>query len=665
MLHVFDPDLRVRLDGEGAAAPKGLDESVGSGDHRGVGRHVERVLMERQDRLCDEFGHRIGGALGRDRRRDDTGFRSVGEIRPATEGVSDELRAETDAEDGHVRRHGGADGLHLVVEVGMDGRFVGTLRPPEHDEGAEVRWGRDGITGRGSYHLRRESAGGYGVAEDAEWVTGVVLDDEDRFHGAMVPAPTTGDRVYLRRMDAEAAVRRHRTDREADFVAGFVDLLSLDNVTGDVPALTRNAAAIVDQFHRRHLEARAVARPGVAPVVVGRIPAETEPVRRLGMYAHYDGQPVDPSAWITPPFQPDIRDGRIYARGAADDKAPIAAVLAAVDALAAAGIGRTTEVVVLFEGEEESGSTNLADYMRELAGELTADLWLICDGPVHPSGRPQVVFGVRGYCGFELTVYGPERELHSGHFGNWVPNPAVDLARLLATCKDDTGHVLIEGFYDTTMPITVADREAIAALPPVEDHYRDDIGFAEAERVAKTHAGALLWPTFNVRGLRAADVGAGARNVIPTSASASVDIRLAAGNDPDDMLDLVLRHVEKQGYVVLDGPPTPAERRTHRHLATMVRDVGYPAVRVPVDQPGVDAIVAAAGAAAGSDVVRLPTFGGSVPLHQFGEILDTPMVVLPIANYDNNQHAANENLKIDNLWYGVELWARLLTSHGV
>ena len=183
--------------------------------------------------------------------------------------------------------------------------------------------------------------------------------------------------------------------------------------------------------------------------------------------------------------------------------------------------------------------------------------------------------------------------------------------------------------------------------------------------MAKKHATALLWPTFNIRGLRAADVGAGARNVIPSSASASVDIRLAAGNDPNHMLDLVKAHLERQGYVVLDREPTPAERRTHRHLATMVRDVGYPAVRVPVDQPGVEAVVAAAGAAAGRDVVRLPTFGGSVPLHQFGEVLDAPMVVLPIANYDNNQHAANENLAIENLWYGVELWARLLTSHGV
>ena len=378
--------------------------------------------------------------------------------------------------------------------------------------------------------------------------------------------------------------------------------------------------------------------------------------------AHYDGQPVDPTAWITPPFQPTIRDGRMYARGSADDKAPIAAVLAAIDALASAGIDRTTEVVFLFEGEEESGSPHLRDYMSELADDLTADLWLICDGPVHPSGRPQVVFGVRGYCGFELTVYGPERELHSGHFGNWVPNPANDLARLLTSCKDADGRVVIEGFYDSTMPISVGDREAIAELPEVEDDYRHDIGFAESERVAGSHIESHLMPSFNVRGLRAADVADGARNVVPTSAHASVDIRLAAGNDPSDMLALVRRHFELQGYHVLERKPTSAERRTHRYLATFTEDIGYQAARVSADQPGVGALADAASSAAGREVVRLPTFGGSVPLHHFNEVLGAPIVVLPIANYDNNQHAANENLHLDNLWYGVDLWSILLAG---
>lgn len=466
----------------------------------------------------------------------------------------------------------------------------------------------------------------------------------------------------VKRMTTLDATRSHRKRNEAAVVDAFAELLAMPNVTGDVAALEANAAEIARRFEDRGCVVEVIGKPGVAPVVVGRIPATAQARRTLGMYAHYDGQPVDPAAWETPPFTPTIVDDRIYARGAADDKAPIAAVLGAIDALADAGIDRTTEVVFLFEGEEESGSTHLGSYMRDLGDRLAADLWLICDGPVHPSGRPQVVFGVRGYCGFELTVYGPERELHSGHFGNWVPNPAMDLARLLAGCKDAGGHVRIEGFYDSTMPITVADREAISRLPEADGDYFDDIGFAKAERLTPSLSEALLWPSFNVRGLRSGDVAPGARNVIPSQASASVDIRLAAGNDPAEMLALTRRHFEAQGYVVLDRPPTPEERRSHRHLATMTDDVGYPAARVPVDQPGVDEVVAAAAAAAGEEVVLLPTFGGSVPLHHFNEVLGAPIVVLPIANHDNNQHAANENLRLDNLWYGVDLWALLLAG---
>ncbi len=222
--------------------------------------------------------------------------------------------------------------------------------------------------------------------------------------------------------------------------------------------------------------------------------------------------------------------------------------------------------------------------------------------------------------------------------------------------------MVIEGFYDSMVPITDADREAISDLPEVEAHYRDDIGFAGEERVAGSHAEALLSPSFNVRGLRSAGVGGGARNVIPTEATASVDVRLAAGNDPVDMLALIRRHFEGQGFVVLDREPTAAERRAHRHLACMRVHVGYPAARVPMDLPEAETIVRATEVASGRQAVRVPTFGGSVPLHHFDEVLGTPALILPIANYDNNQHAADENLLLDNLWYGVALWSVILSD---
>ncbi len=480
-----------------------------------------------------------------------------------------------------------------------------------------------------------------------------------------------------------AAARRHYEKYGAMILGHFANLLAMPNVTGDVPALRAIATELVARFSMKRGDVRAVQLEGKAPVVIGTLGAP-RPQRRLGVYVHYDGQPVSSAEWVSDPFTPTLRRGRLsdgaaeiplpkpgepvdpdwrfYARGAADDKAPFAAILAAIDSLAAAGIERRTELVFLFEGQEEAGSPDLRRYLELLAPDLEADLWLLCDGPVHPSGRPQVAFGVRGFCGFQLTVYGPERELHSGHFGNWVPNPAHDLARLLASFKDDRGNVLIEGFYDTTRPITEADLKANAALPAVEAQFRRDLGFAEPEPENGNLADHLLRPSFNIRGVRAGSTGAGSRNAIPTQATASIDIRLAAGNDPDAMLDLVERHLRTRGYVILDREPTPEERRTHRHLARIDREIAYPAARAPVDLSAADFVVAAAAATGRGDVVRLPTFGGSVPLHHFNEMLDAPVVMLPIANYDNNQHGPNENLRIANLWYGIELWATLLAG---
>jgi acetylornithine deacetylase/succinyl-diaminopimelate desuccinylase-like protein len=480
-------------------------------------------------------------------------------------------------------------------------------------------------------------------------------------------------------VEAVAASRAHRAKYGSLILSRFMELAAMPNITGDVPALDRLATELVARLAQKRADARAVRLDGVAPVVIGTISCP-EPRRRLGIYAHYDGQPVDEAQWSTPPFEPTLRDSeggvvpmpgpggpvdpewRLHARGTADDRAPIAALLGALEALAAAGLERTTELVFLLEGQEESGSPDLRRYLDLLAPDLAADLWLICDGPVHPTGAPQVVYGVRGYCSFELTVYGPERELHSGHFGNWVPNPAHALALVLAGMKDGAGRVLIGGFDATTQPVTDADRAAIASLPPVEEQYREDLGFAGSEGTDDRYAEALLRPTFNIRGLTAATTGDDARNVIPERATASVDIRLAAGNDPSAMLDLVELHLAGMGYVVLDREPTAGERRRHRNLARLERDIGYPAARADLDLPEAEYVAAAAEAAGGSDVVRIPTFGGSVPLHHFIEALDAPVVILPIANYDNNQHGPDENVRIGNLWYGMDVFSALLAG---
>jgi len=479
------------------------------------------------------------------------------------------------------------------------------------------------------------------------------------------------------------AARAHREQAGWKVIADFIALLSLPNVTGQVEDLRVNARELEMRFSARRAVMETVELEGAAPVVIGELRC-VNPTATIGVYVHYDGQPVDPNNWTTPPFEPTVASApwheggreiwtpnpvdsidpewRIYARGASDDKTPFAAIAAAIDALANAGIARTVDLVFLFEGEEESGSPNLPRYMEHLADRLRADAWLLCDGPVHQSRAPQIAFGARGYSGFDLTFYGPERELHSGHYGNWVPNPALELTTFLAGCKDLDGRVTIEGFYDDTKPITETDLEAMTALPDVEARLGEELGFAGHETDDSSYPARLMLPSFNIRGIRSAEVGPGARNVIPSHATASVDMRLAAGDDPDTMLDRVEAHLARNGFHVLDREPTPEERRTYRRLCRFDRDVGYRAVRTPLHSPLASVLETVCRVASAEEVVALPTFGGSIPLYLFEDVLGASVAVLPIANHDNNQHAPDENVRIANLWYGVDLWAALLTA---
>jgi acetylornithine deacetylase/succinyl-diaminopimelate desuccinylase-like protein len=507
----------------------------------------------------------------------------------------------------------------------------------------------------------------------------------------LVLAPLLAPLPALAQADpAVAAAREFRQAHAAEILRGFAELLALPNVAphpGEPADATRtNAEAIRDLLAARGVQAKLWSlpdAPDVPPIVYGRLPAPGA-TRTLGIYVHYDGQPVDPEKWTaTAPWEPKlysraIEEGgeplpfpaagepvdpewRLYARSAGDDKAPIPALLAALDALAAAGAARTSNLVFLFEGEEEAGSEHLDDYLRAHRDALRVDAWLIFDGPVHPSRRPQLVFGVRGYTGLDLTVYGATRYLHSGHYGNWAPNPALLLAHLLASMRTADGRVLIEGFDDSTIPPGEAELAAIAALPDYDDELRRELGLAETEAGGAPLAERLLLPSLNIRGMESAAVGDKARNVIPTTATASIDVRLAKGNDPEAMLDLVEEHVRRQGFHVVHEEPDLATRLRYPRIARIDRHPGYPAARTPLDSPIARQVTAAARRAAGDEVVLLPTLGGSLPLYLFVDVLEAPVVVVPIANHDDNQHAPDENLRVANLWYGIDLMAAILT----
>src|ERR1700732_230416 len=299
-------------------------------------------------------------------------------------------------------------------------------------------------------------------------------------------------------------VRNYRLNNEDRIIRELTEFLAIPNVASDTENIQKNAAHLVEMLEARGIETHLLPISGRGPVVFGKLNAP-EAKRTVIFYAHYDGQPVDPAAWTDgKPFEPVLRDAaieaggkrisfpensaqhravynddwRIYARSSSDDKSPIVALLAALDALRTKNIPLAVNLEVIFEGEEEAGSTNLQHTLDLHKNLLGADLLITADGPVHPSGRPLIFFGNRGDIGLDITAYGPVRALHSGHYGNWAPNPAMELSRLLASMKDANGRVLIDGYYDDVAPLTALEREWLAKMPDNDAELAGALGVA-------------------------------------------------------------------------------------------------------------------------------------------------------------------------------------------
>jgi acetylornithine deacetylase/succinyl-diaminopimelate desuccinylase-like protein len=322
----------------------------------------------------------------------------------------------------------------------------------------------------------------------------------------------------------------------------------------------------------------------------------------------------------------------------------------------------TSNIKFFFDGEEEAGSPNLGQVLQRYRNSLKADAWIVCDGPVHQSGLKQVVFGVRGDTNVDVTVYGAKRPLHSGHYGNWSPNPGIVLARLLASMKDDSGRVTIDGWYDDVESLGEAERRAIAEAPEYDAQLKAELGLARTEGKGQSLLELINQPSLNINGISSGDVGLLARNIIPTTASAVLDLRMVKGNDYRQQVQRLINHIKKQGFYVTEKDPTDEERRLHPLIAKVVhRSGGYNAARTRMDLPIALRVVEAVESTSAEMVVRLPTSGGSLPLSIITENLSTVAITVPIANYDNNQHAENENIRLQNLWDGIEIYAALMT----
>ena len=491
------------------------------------------------------------------------------------------------------------------------------------------------------------------------------------FAATAAPAQTLRERV-----------RAWRVESEAKIVAELRDLLAIPNVASDTPNIERNAAALSEMLRRRGIEPRLLRVEGAPPVVFGELRARGAK-ETLVLYAHYDGQPVDPARWASDPWIPVIRtasveqggkeiawadalrrldpEWRIFARSASDDKAPIVAMLAALDALRAANVAPRVNLKFFFEGEEEAGSPHLAQILERHRDVLDADLWLIADGPVHQSRRLQLFYGVRGVTGLELTTYGAIRPLHSGHYGNWAPNPIVTLVHLLASMRDDEGRILIDGFYDDVRPLSDAERAAIAEVPPVDEQLRRELALGRSEGGAPV-VERITVPALNVRGIRGGSTGETAANVISPEATASIDFRLVPDQKPERVREKVEAHLRARGFHVVHATPDAETRRAHPRVVRLEWETGYPATRVAVDHPVAAAVERRIEAVTGQQLIRMPTLGGSVPLWMFKAVLGADALGVPIVNHDNNQHGANENLRLQNLWDGIEVFAAVFAG---
>ena len=480
-------------------------------------------------------------------------------------------------------------------------------------------------------------------------------------------------------------IRDYRSKNEHSIINEFVSFLSIPNVAADTLNIKNNAAFIIDMMRKRGInkvQLLSAITKGAPPAVYGEviIPGAKN---TLIFYAHYDGQPVNAVQWAKDlnPFVPKLYSGslssgqplsfpssgnydpqwRIYARGASDDKAGVAAILNAFDAIVKSGMQLNSNIKFFFEGEEEAGSPHLKEILQSHASILQSDLWIICDGPVHQSGKKLIAFGVRGDTHLDLTVYASNRPLHSGHYGNWAPNPAMMMVKLLASMKDENGRVRIKGFYDDVNPLNSEEIKALKEVPGVDEQMKNELGILNSEMKGKSLVESINLPSLNINGIQSGNVGKLATNVIPSTATTVLDLRLVLGNDWKRQQQKVIDHIRLSGYKVIDHEPTDDERKKYpRLIKILTGNDSYNAQRTSMILPVTKKVIDAVKSSTNEQVVLMPTLGGSLPLFIFEKYLNAKTITIPIANHDNNQHAENENIRLLNFWNGIETMAALM-----
>lgn len=465
-------------------------------------------------------------------------------------------------------------------------------------------------------------------------------------------------------------------------IALYREFLSLPNDANYPDDILRLVEWMEDAFNERDFTTQRISTAGSPLLLAER--RVSEAAKTVLIYLQSDGQPVDPSAWLQEdPYTPVLKernadgeferiswdlletsydpDWRVFARSAADSKGPMTQFMIAMDLLDKAGFEPAFNIKAIVDTEEEMGSPNLPPAVEANRDLLAADMLLIFDGPPHPSNKPTVGFGARGIVTITLVTYGPKAPQHSGHYGNFVPNPAFHMTRILSSMKSANGRVLLPGFYDG---VTISDevRAVLEAVPDDEEQILRDMGLIKHDEVAPTLQEAIQYPSLNIRGMSSGWVGKESRTIIPATATAEIDMRLVKESDHMYLLGLVKSHIENLGYHVIDHEPTDAERLEHSDIVTFTYEFSYSAYRSDMD--------AAAGRLAragmrhlyGEEPILIRTSGGSVPISPFVETLGVPAAKIPTVNIDNNQHSPNENIRLGNFVEGIAILMSVLSQ---
>ncbi|HEY5825456.1 MAG TPA: M20/M25/M40 family metallo-hydrolase [Cyclobacteriaceae bacterium] len=460
----------------------------------------------------------------------------------------------------------------------------------------------------------------------------------------------------------------------------FYELLSIPDDAHFPEDIEKNVQWCEAAFAKRGFTTQRLQTPA-APLLLAERKVKN-PKKTVLIYLQIDGQPVKANQWHQEsPWKPTLKekdkegkwnaspyerlyenpdpDWRIFARATSDAKGPAVAFLASLDALKELKTDPNFNMKVIMDFEEELGSPNLPPAVTKYKNELAADMLIIFDGPRHISNQPTLSFGARGICEITLTTFGPRVPVHSGNYGNYTPNPALRLSKLLASMKDDDGRVTIPGFYDGVI-LTEEEKKVLQQVPDDENEIKKFLGIAEADKVGNNFQESLQYPTLNIRGMDALFVGNESRTLIPATAVAEIDIRLVPTSNAERLIGLVKKHVENQGYYLVDKEPTEEERMKYPKIAAFHSSISYGAFQTPFSSETGIWLSKAMTKAFGKAPIKIRTAGGSIPISPFVVTLGIPAVAVPTVNPDNNQHAENENIRVGNYIDAVKTFLAIL-----